>query len=735
MKPISIPLLFWILFIPIYVFADNKEDNREKYQLGIRKAQKAVQIDGELNEADWQMTPFADKFHQKWPVDTGFASNQTEVRVLFDDNFLYISAKCFDTKPYIIQTLKRDGVFWFSDAFSVLLDPVNKRTNGLLFSVNGGGAQTDGLVVGDELTTEWDTKWYSAIKSYDNYWSVEMAIPFKSLRYSQDVRTWGINFIRNDLKQNMFSTWTKVPIQMRPFDLGYTGALQWDNAPLQSKGNYTLIPYITGSNSRNFEDKEPSKTTGNLGLDAKIALTSSLNLDLTVNPDFSQVDVDVQVTNLSRFSIFFPERRNFFLENSDLFASLGTEDVRPFFSRKIGLYDGNTVPILFGARISGNLSSDWRIGLMSLQTGSKEDYQGQNYSVAVLQRRVFKRSAIKGFFINRQIFQKLDSENEEASYNRVGGLEFNYLTQDGKWNANIQAHRSFSPGQTSATGFYTINGRYRGRTFFAGITAQSVGTDYNAELGFVPRLYNYDADRDTTVRMGYYRIGTDIFKDFYPKKSKKINLIWVGIMPNLYLNTDRSFNEAQIWAGTGILFKNRQNLRITGNYNHVKLPFAANLIDGDKNLPARSYEFGNVGFSYNSDQRKSFSWSAQAQGGTFYNGTLVNYGGSVNYRIQPWGNFGVSFSQNHITLPDKYGKANFSLVGPRVEINFSNTIFWTTFWQYNTQANNFNINSRFQWRFKPMSDLFIVYSDDYVADSFKVKNRGIVVKLNYWLTL
>ena len=211
------------------------------------------------------------------------------------------------------------------------------------------GVQREGLLSnggGQGVTTIWDNKWTSEVKQFEDKWIVEMAIPFKSLRFKSGVDTWRINFSRNDLKRNENSVWSPVPRNFNVASLAFTGKLKFDEPKKKTSSNISIIPYVTAGVSQDYLTQTKEQYTYNGGLDAKIALSSSLNLDLTINPDFSQVEVDRQVTNLSRFSIFFPERRNFFIENSDLFERFGFRQIRPFFSRNIGLYKGQIVPIL-----------------------------------------------------------------------------------------------------------------------------------------------------------------------------------------------------------------------------------------------------------------------------------------------------------------------------------------------------------------------------------------------------
>ena len=716
------------------VWADPK-DNQETFQVGITKTSGKVKIDGKLDEEVWKQTTVVQNFNRKWPTDVGLADAKTEVRLLYDENFVYVSAVCYISEKPIIQTLKRDVGHWGSDGVAILFDPMNQHNNGFLFGVNAGGAQMEGLTVVNQTAFEWDAKWYSRVQIYEDRWVAEMAIPFKSLRYSEDISKWGINIIRNDMQRNVYSVWAKVPLQFQPTDLGFTGSLQWDKPPKKVKGNVVLIPYITGNANQDFEEGDGSiTTTGNAGADAKIAVTSTLNLDLTFNPDFSQVDVDQQVTNLSRFSLFFPERRNFFLENSDLFGRMGSREARPFFSRRVGLKDGSPVPILFGARLSGNLTNALRIGVMDVQTRpeGEVDSLGQNNFVAAVQHRVLKRSSIDAIFVNRQAFNGANMITSD--YNRVAGIEFKYLSQDGRWRGAIRGFQSFVPDQKSDNGNYGVFLLYNNRNLRALVATDIIQTNYEAELGFVPRLSNYDVVRDTSVNIGYQRVLYFADYTFYPK-SKVLNSHGPRFRHEMYYNLGQSLGEQRLSLRYEFNFKNRSSIRFGAFMTNVILPFQLDLIGGDEYLPAKEYTFGSGSLNFDSDNRKMLSVNLFVRYGTFYNGKRLSYGGGLRLRKQPWGNFGINVTQNDIELPDDFGTTSLTLISPVIEINFSNTMFWTTFIQYNTQSDNININSRFQWRYQPMSDLFVVYTDNYFASNFLPKTRALVVKLSYWLNM
>src|SRR3954466_14592792 len=302
-------------------------------------------------------------------------------------------------------------------------------------------AQMEGIAEANSASFEWDAKWYSATKIFKGYWTAELAIPFKSLRFPKSQKQWGINFIRNDMTNNCFSTWNQVPIQFFGANLNCLGKISFANDVPRVKSNNAFIPYVS---AKLDEEQKTFSSSVSAGFDAKIAINSSLNLDATLNPDFSQVDVDRQGINLDRFNVLLPERRTFFLENSDLFSNAGIPNAAtPFVSRQIGLtQDGRVVPIVAGLRLTGNIDPSLRIGIMNIQTVKKYDQAAQNYLVAAFDHKIFKRSNIRGIVTNRQGI----TGNEKVStkdFNRIAGAEFNYLSNNTKFNGGAGYYYSF----------------------------------------------------------------------------------------------------------------------------------------------------------------------------------------------------------------------------------------------------------------------------------------------------
>jgi hypothetical protein len=498
-----------------------------------------------------------------------------------------------------------------------------------------------------------------------------------------------------------------------------------------------LIPFVTGNVTSDQENGVATAASGNAGFDAKMALSSSLNLDLTVNPDFSQVEVDQQVTNLSRFNIFFPERRTFFLENSDLFSQYGIPPIRPFYSRTIGLdKDGNKIPILFGARVSGNIAKGTRVGLMNIQTGRQGSYAPENYTAASISQRVLKRSVIKGYFLNREngISEAEKKQHPLDAYGRNAGMEFSYNNLKGTLSGWAAYNHSFKQGISTENAYYNAGLNYNGRNFSAVIDMGNLGTNFYTDMGFVERINNYDADLDTSIRVGFKQIFNNFGYKLFPKKGS-VNQHSLELTNFLVFNPDNSLNERSHELQYQLQLKNTAYLFVSSSINETNLLFATSFTDA-KPIPKGNYKYNQFGFGLRSDFRKQVNIMIRINGGGFYNGNYQGISTTINLRKQPHLNVSLQLNYNRLKFPEGYGSNEIFLIAPRIEYNFSTKLFWTTFLQYNTQRNNFNINSRLQYRYKPMSDFFLVYTDNYFTDPlFRNKNRAIVFKLNYWLNL
>ena len=714
-------LLMLVLFGELMLFAQGNAVNRDKYRLNISHTGEAMNIDGVLDEKSWQSSETAENFTRVTPTDTGFAIAQTKVKITYDDGHIYVGAVCYDPSPgkRPVESLRRDFEFNKNDNFRIHIDTYNNLTNGFVFGLSAAGAQCDGVINNGTVSSfTWDIKWKSAVKSYDDRWVVEMAIPFRSVRYFGGENEWGVNFGRLDLKTNEKSAWAPVPRQFPHNSLPYAGTLVWDK-PLDKAGlRLSLIPYVTGKVTKNREAGEAAQWKSNAGMDAKMILSTSLNLDLTVNPDYSQVEEDRQQTNLDRFELFYPERRQFFLENSDLFANLGSSQAQPFFSRRVGL----NVPVNYGGRLTGRVGEKWRIGMMDIQTGSRDAVPASNYAVAVLQREIFSRSSLVGFLVNKVTTRSYDDSLFTGyRYNRVAGMEYNFANPDNRWTGKAFYHQSFYPGSSMDAATASGNINYSSRYLKAKLQQSWIGADYIAEAGYIRRT-------------GFFEISPGVSYLFYPSSEKRILSHGPGMDFEVIFDPELSMTDRRSELSYTIGFRNKSQMSVTAQEDFVRLdkPYDPTNTGGEKLSAGDQFYWKSARAAFTSDTRKVFNYTLNGIYGGYYNGTRWNVSGLMNFRVQPYGSIGLTMNYNNIILPAPYNSARLILIGPSMDITFTDKLFLTTFVQYNNQIDNLNMNIRFQWRFAPVSDLFIVYTGNSYTGNMENKNRGLVVKLSYW---
>ena len=733
MKRYSVTILFQIL--SFWTFAQS---------INIHRTTEQVKVDGEIDEI-WNEADSAYDFMQYFPFDTSLAMVQTVAKVLYDDDNIYvlgIMKNLKEERSYVTPSLRRDYRGSANDGFTVTFDPFKDHTNGMLFGINPFGVRREGLITnGDDLSLDWDNKWYGATQIKEGYWIAEMAIPFKTLRFSEGADSWYINFYRIDSENAERSTWSPIPRNFSLVNMATHRTMDWDQPTNKPGNNISLIPYVAANSQKDFEDSRNDDSGLSVGGDIKYAVTPGLNLDVTINPDFSQVEVDQQQTNLSRFELFFPERRQFFLENADLFADYGNFGTRPFFTRRIGVAVDtttgqniqNTIPV--GARLSGKINDNTRLGLLSMNTASDGSINlpAYNYSVATLQQKVFTRSNVSFLFVNKQAIDYADKYDDKDIdvYNRTAGVDFNLASADNKWTGKSFVHYSFDENQPDSTFASGLNLVYNIPKVRASLFSQVVGAGYNPEVGFVRR---------TNIQ----QLAANVRYRFFPEGGT-IQRHGPGFDFDMLGNNQR-FLDWDVNLLYDINFRNTAqfNLRLRKQYTFLFNAFDPSGSDGLE-LPENSeYTYYQFIASYESDARRRFFYELRTRSGEYFNGYRLNLRGTIGYRYQPFGFTTIDFNFNRIILPEPYSTANLFLIGPRFDFTFSKKIFWTTFVQYNSQIENLNVNSRLQWRFAPVSDIFLVYTDNYMAytdgasgiiDIGTPRFRSLVFKVSYWLNI
>lgn len=731
MKKDNVYFFLILFFIGSTKFFAQEASTRDTYKYNVKKTNSKIKIDGVESPNEWSSYQLINTMYNHNPSDKGVAAYKSEIRLAFDENNLYIIAKHYDDGKRIIQSLQRDSddAHWGSESFTVAIDPINKKQSGVLFGVNAGGAEVDGsLLIQPDRTTytdSWDQRWFSSTKKYDDYWLVEMAIPFSSLRYNKDNLEWGINFIRGHKTENYYYTWTPFPVNFNGIDINYMGTLVWPELP-NIKNNIAFVkPYTTVSALKdNLATDTNTKTKLDAGVDVKIGITKSLNADITYNPDFSNAEVDSEVTNITRFDISLPEQREFFIENGDVFSNFGSNSISPFFSRRIGL----TTPVIYGARVTGNVTDDLRIGIMNVQTKKGDAIDAQNSTIAAFNYKVLDRSQIRGLFVNRQE----TGNNTINDYGTNYGAEFTYVSKKGNLNNSIKYHASTTDENLKGS-YFGINGSYATRRFSAGWRIDALDKNYQADLGFTPRIFNYDADNKSVTRSGYVLINPYVTYKFF-SKNKKSKLIFQGFRfyHDVFLNPNGSLNDRNNNLAYDLSFKNTSQFSVTATNREVNLNFATNFLGSNfDNLPVANYNFSSATISFDSDVRKRFTYNVSSTYGEFYNGKIFSSNLSSNLRFGYWGKFNLSYGYNKIDLPQNYGKVDFHLLRARGLISFTNKLSFNNTIQYNSQSENFSVFSKLQWRYTPLADIFLIYNQNNNTNGFDLNNKSIILKLTY----
>ena len=727
-------LFFTALFLALQGFSQTT--NKSVF---VNYIEKPIILDANLNEKAWQNSKGASGFWQYFPLDSIQAKQQATIKFLFDDDNLYVGIKVNAlANDFIIPSLRRDFSAGGSDNITLLFDTFNDGTNAFIFGTNPYGIKREMLLSGggSELrgfTMAWDTKWKCKTAIKEDHYIAEMIIPLSAFKYREGETKWRFNSYQFDTQDNERNTWVNIPQNQFIFNLAYMGEMIFEKPLGKSKTPVSIIPYINTITAKDFEN-DVSQTDLKFGGDAKFTIGNSLNLDVTINPDFSQVEVDQQVTNLTRFEISLPERRQFFIENSDLFADFGNNrDSNPFFSRRIGIAkdaNGNTIEnnIIGGVRLSGKVNNNLRVGLLTMQTAEdiKNEIPTVNNSVITLQQKVFKRSNISVMFINKQATKEYSFLTDEDKYNRIIGLDYRLASEDNTWVGKYFLHKSFSQG-------------VKDKNYSAGFSTQYFDRDFNVRLSGVYVGDNYESDLGFLRRTDIFKITPKIERTFWPIESA-IQKHSFSITPIFIWKPDLNFKNSDY----AVISRWQANFKNTGEftaemYNRFTYLFSAfdpTGTDGAIALPIdSSYKYTTVSLGYRSDKRKTLSYQIEPSIGTFFNGKKYSFEANLAWRIQPKFSGSLQINYDKINLPDPYPDASIWLIGPKVDLTFNKSIFWSAFIQYSSQQKNIGINTRLQWRFAPLSDLFIVYNDNYFSNGFAPRFKSLNLKLTYWLNI
>ena len=703
-------------------------------------------IDGLLDDLAWSRAAPADEFFQREPDEGAPATERTEVRILRDDDHIYLGFRCFDSEPdQIIATLmRRDDDLGDDDNVQVILDTYDDRRGGFFFATNPLGARLDVLLSSEGRTRNesWDCVWRSRARVDSLGWTAEMAIPLDQLRYATgaDVH-WGLNIARTIRRKNA-RTFLVPP----PLAYGFSGHLRTSRLAtltglgrLKERSRIELTPYNQLATTRDFEALDTStQYQFDTGADFKYGVTPSLTLDLSWRTDFAQVEADQEQVNLTRFNLFFPEKRDFFLEGAGIFSFGerfqrfdGPPPTLLFYSRRIGLDRGRALPVLAGGKLTGR-SGAFEIGVLNITTDPLKFLEENtddtveidtirirrtNFSVIRLKRDVLSRSSVGLIATNR------DSLGIAADHNRTFGFDADFSLLDAALNVRGFAARSFSPDSPGRESAGHLEVDYRRGAFESRVAYLDIGEDFTPDIGFVPR----DAIRRYSTSFRYRPLADN----------RWIRRLSIG--PQFTYLTDLG-NELQTRDFRFSAFVNLESgdwlgVRFRDIFEDLDESFE---IHDSINIPAAEYSGNTYSFNWFSDQGRSVSTNGTIEMGDFWDGKRFRFNAEGTVKAGNRLSLSTDYESNSVRLrptqPPRHRDRDFktNALSNRFQYTFSTDLFLRGLVQWNSKREIVGINALCNWRYRPGSDLFLVYSQVWDTDGGGQLNRALQFKLTYF---
>ena len=663
----------------------------------------APTLDGRvLGDPAWQGAAPAGDFRQTNPDEGQPATQRTEVFVGFTDDALYIGVVCYEDDPrrIVVAGGRRDSPLDDTDSVQVVLDTFRDRQNGLIFGTNPAGIQYDGQVTregasdfvtgGGAFNLNWDTNWEVRTQVSDVGWSAEMEIPFKSLRYgSGDVQTWGINFQRNIRRNNESVFWAPLPRQHNLYRVSLAGDLEGIRVP--SQRNLKLTPYVLGAAARGGDPPAGTQYDREFGFDLKYLLTPGLTLDATYNTDFAQVEADDVQVNLDRFSLFFPEKRPFFLENAGQFAVGTPGSVELFFSRRIGIGAGGAqIPIDGGLRLSGKVGGSTNVGLLQMRSQAVAGVAPQNdYTVARVSQEFANRSSLGAIAVQRQ-------GDGGGDYNRTFGIDGRLGLGD---NTLLSGYAAITdtPGLSGRDHAFNLRGEYNSESWTGSLAYTEVGEDFNPEAGFLSRR-------------GYRRGDFLVLRRYRPDdlwglQELRPHVSWRG-----FWDFDGFFETGYLHVDNHWEWKSGHQVHTGVNFTHegVKQPFE--IVRG-VTVAAGEYDHREAQLVFYTDQGAPLNFFLEARIGGFFGGDRVRLSPTVEYRVGETFNIELSWDRNDIRLPVPNGDFKINVGRLRATYAFTPKISLQALVQYDDRNDALATNLRLAWLQSGSAGLYLVYNE------------------------
>jgi hypothetical protein len=708
-------------------------DDRGRATVHAVRLADRLQVDGALDEAVYAATPPITDFVQTYPAENGAPTERTEAWVLFDDQFIYVSARLWDSAPpsqWTANEMRRDtSQLRQNDHFGVSFDTFYDRRNGYFFYANPLGARADSYMTDESNNNaDWNPVWDARTARFDGGWTIEMAIPFKSLRYvAGPSQTWGINMRRAIRRRNEWDHLSPLPLSIG----GAVGMMRVSadatltdlDLPPASR-NLEIKPYIV---ARATTDRLAAPPVSNafghdLGLDAKYGITAGLTADLTVNTDFAQVEIDEQQVNLTRFSLLFPEKREFFLEGRGIFdfgrggGAVAADTPQLFYSRRIGLNRNRVVPIRAGGRVTGKIGG-LTAGALNIEAGddrgsaSVPATPATNFTVLRVKRDILRRSTIGAMFTNRSISASGSGSNQAMGADAAFSF-FDNLSMGGYYA------RTESAAADEDSASYQARVNYDADRYGARADYTKVGHDFNPEVGFLRR-------------QDFRRSSADLRFSPRPRRSRRVRqYTYEGSLE--YIEDNAGHLDSRAASGhfnLELANSDQASVDVNASYEGLIAPFA---VARDVVIAPGDYDFEDVVVRYQAGQQRRVSGAIALQAGGFYNGTIAAVTLSAarasltrQLSVEP------SLSIDRVELPA--GRFTTQVWRARSDFAFTPRMFTSALVQYSSSDRTFSSNLRFRWEYRPGSELFVVYTDerDTTAPGLSaLRNRALVVKAN-----
>ena len=728
----NILILFFLIFIPFLSFSQI-DIISERPSFDANYIDQSPEIDGNvLNDNIWKSVPSIGPFTQTKPLIGNPSSEETDLKIAFTKDFMFIGVVCYDSSPntLVVSDSRRDANLDNDDSFLFIVDTYNDQQNGFLFGTNSAGMEYDaqidnegvgnrtaqrqqgGVVGGTNLN--WDASWIVKTQIGEYGWSAEFAIPLKSLRFSTgDNKIWGINFQRNISKTNEISYWAPLPLGFNFSIKRVSLAGKMNKVSLKKPGNLKLLPYAL-TQLTNFSDKKDLKTNIDGGADLKYSITPSLTLDLTYNTDFAQAEVDKQQVNLDRFNLFYPEKRAFFLENAGQFSVGSPGEIDLFFSRKIGISsNGSIVPIKGGGRLSGKVGNT-NIGLLSMITDASDQLNSKrnNYYVTRVNHNFNNsRSSIGAAFIGKTISKDLN----ELNYKN------NVFAVDGIWGIGKKAKisgfvsKSSTPGINNNNHAFKFSANYDWNSWNIYAQYSEVGDGFKPEVGYLERS-------------SFKKPSFLIFKTIRVNDNSKLLEYRPHISGRYYYDLEGNIVTTYTHIDTHWAWKS--GFEVHTGYN-IRKEWVSENFD-ISNLQIKTGEYNNSEFQFvlMTNKSKNLSFNSRSYFGTYFGGYKISNNASLNFRSGDKFSTAISINANNIKIKGEVLNAVIS--GLNLTYSFTPRMFLQSFIQYNNVSNLFSVNTRFGLLNDANTGLFIVFNilkDSDIID--EINNQQITIKYTH----